>query len=281
MFSGFLDRFHRALARSQIAMTIVRKIQNQCLRIIQCRFGPSAKFHANGEVLLIARLAPALKIVFDVGANVGDWTAEVRRLSACCIHVFECNPQLMGGLEKRFENDEDVYVNPFGMGDIEETRRFQFSARSSELGAIDYVRTWAPGTKTLDVKSVDVQLSTVDEYCNERAIDYIDLLKVDTEGNDFHVLRGARRMIAGRRIRIIQFEYGEGWRSAGATLFHCVEWLKAADYRTYVLMPAGLEDCDLTRWGEFFGYCNCVAIPSDAVENDQLPFVHRELKASR
>jgi hypothetical protein len=46
-----------------------------------------------------------------------------------------------------------------------------------------------------------------DAFCAEQGIQKIDLLKIDVEGAESFVLRGFEKMLAGRRISIIQFEY--------------------------------------------------------------------------
>ena len=46
--------------------------------------------HTNGEVWFIRSVLPQCKIVFDVGANVGDWTALALSINPCQkIHCFE------------------------------------------------------------------------------------------------------------------------------------------------------------------------------------------------
>ena len=56
--------------------------------------------------------------------------------------------------------------------------------------------------------AVPVSVTTLDAYCAEHGIAEIDFLKIDTEGHDLKVLRGARERFAARAIAIVQFEYG-------------------------------------------------------------------------
>lgn len=57
-------------------------------------------------------------------------------------------------------------------------------------------------------KQEAVSLKTLDGYCEEKNIQAVDFLKIDVEGHELEVLRGAERMLKGGRIGIIQFEYG-------------------------------------------------------------------------
>jgi FkbM family methyltransferase len=55
-----------------------------------------------------------------------------------------------------------------------------------------------------------IQTTTIDLFCDQHAIRHVDLLKIDTEGTEIEVLRGAARMIGQRAVGIIQFEFGYG-----------------------------------------------------------------------
>lgn len=53
---------------------------------------------------------------------------------------------------------------------------------------------------------VQVELRTLDAYCTEHRITHIDILKVDTQGFDLEVIKGARELLKLRRIRMIYME---------------------------------------------------------------------------
>ena len=56
--------------------------------------------------------------------------------------------------------------------------------------------------------SEKVGVRTLDEYCAERAVEAIDLLKMDVEGHELDVMQGGVRMLRERRIRMLTFEFG-------------------------------------------------------------------------
>ena len=56
---------------------------------------------------------------------------------------------------------------------------------------------------------MEFNLSTLDLFCEREAIPNIDFLKIDTEGNELDVLEGAKKLLSGGKIKIIQFEFGE------------------------------------------------------------------------
>jgi hypothetical protein len=53
-----------------------------------------------------------------------------------------------------------------------------------------------------------VQMRVLDDYCSERGVQRIDLLKLDVEGHELDVLQGAKRMFQEQRIGMVSFEFG-------------------------------------------------------------------------
>ena len=53
---------------------------------------------------------------------------------------------------------------------------------------------------------IEVLVQTVDGYCEREHIQSVDLLKIDTQGNDLNVLRGASRMLDARLISLYLVE---------------------------------------------------------------------------
>jgi FkbM family methyltransferase len=256
-----LNRLHQWLGQFPLAVALACKVRNQCSRIIQCHLGPSTSADRNGEELLIRKLAPHLRTVFDVGANKGEWSRLVRAANpSTVIHLFECNPSLLNGLHTVFDGDAGAVVHGCALGDVQGRQSFYAVDASTELGSL----VKPDGACGFSLEG-EVPVRTVDSICSELDIQQLDLLKVDTEGYDFHVLRGASNMISEQRVLVIQFEYGGSWVRAGSTLFQCLEWLFDRNYKTYLLTPNGHQAFDYARWGEFLGYANFVALAPQAL----------------
>lgn len=52
----------------------------------------------------------------------------------------------------------------------------------------------------------DIQIHTLDQFCLEHAIDHVDILKIDTQGFDFEVIRGAETLINENKVGLLYFE---------------------------------------------------------------------------
>ena len=99
-----------------------------------------------------------------------------------------------------------------------------------------------------------------------RGIETIDFLKIDTEGHDLHVLRGAAGLLERKAIGVIQFEYVDAWAPAGATLGAALDLLAGFGYRAFLLKREGLYHFDYKTFGEFFTYANFVAMHGDPID---------------
>ena len=60
-----------------------------------------------------------------------------------------------------------------------------------------------PFKKIKDYVEIDVQTQSIDNFCLKNNINCIDLLKLDTEGNEFNVLKGAEKFLSENKIKVI------------------------------------------------------------------------------
>ncbi len=67
----------------------------------------------------------------------------------------------------------------------------------------------------------------MDSEIAKRKIEFVDLLKIDAEGFDFHVLRGSEDKLNNQKIDVIEFEYNS---PSGATLAGAYAFLQAKGY---------------------------------------------------
>lgn len=153
----------------------------------------------NGEYRLLKEIIPGTRMVFDVGANVGDYSGEILKIDdRVTIHAFEPDPAPYDKLKKL-----PLVANNIGLGDKEETKKLYRAIRSTHNSFYSIEQDTSP---------FDVIVSTIDAYCAEKKITHIDFLKIDVEGYEFPVLRGAEKMLGKKAIDRIQFEF------SGATI---------------------------------------------------------------
>jgi FkbM family methyltransferase len=161
-----------------------------------------------------ARLGPG-EIVLDVGSHAGVYALLAARLSpASVVHAFEPNPTTRGVLERhvRWNGLADrVRVNGLAVSD----RPGQATFFAAPLSGMSRLGSENPLVETF-VERVTVATTTLDEYCARFALEPT-FLRIDVEGFEFAVLRGARSTIAsGRgRLRTLVELHPSAWRDAG------------------------------------------------------------------
>ena len=151
-------------------------------------------------------------ILFDVGANVGTYSQTLLTIfNESKIYAFEPLPACALKLEvlkKTYGNR--LFINNLGVSNQEES--FEIHTYSNDLGsehASIYSEVLTTLHKSKQVETIVCKATTIDNYCENNNIEKIDLLKIDTEGHEFNVLLGAKRMLEENRISIIQFEFNE------------------------------------------------------------------------
>jgi hypothetical protein len=78
---------------------------------------------------------------------------------------------------------------------------------------------------------------TATDFCKDRKLEKIHLLKCDTEGHDMEVIRGALPLLAEEKISILQFEYNHRWVYARNFLRDVFISIEKLPYRLAMLQP--------------------------------------------
>ncbi len=189
-------------------------------------------------------------VIFDVGAYRGWWTDSLLRtagadLSGFEVHCFEPSQRNHGILlEKIATFPDSARVQPVKLGMSDEPGELELFV-SGRGGANSVYRH---STTPEDFVMERIQLTSIDHYCEEHGIDAVSLVKVDAEGHDLRVLRGARRMLGERRIPVIQFEYNHRWITARAYLKDAMEYLQDLGYAVGKVTPRGIEFYSDWHW---------------------------------
>jgi FkbM family methyltransferase len=163
----------------------------------------------------IARLNAAwgrpLDIVFDVGANVGEFSIEARReLPVATIHSFEPHPR---SFDRLLELNTDQLIHPHCLAlseKIGEVAMYQYGAE----GDGSHINSLIPNARFptrfgYQSREIKVRTTTLDDFCESQNISRIDLLKLDVEGVELSVLRGAADMFSHGKILAVYFEFND------------------------------------------------------------------------
>lgn len=153
-------------------------------------------------------------IVFDVGANLGLLSLLTAKLvgPAGHIHAFEPNPELCRLFEATVLHNSltNVTLHPFALGASEGSLNLHIPTSNS--GAASLIHTSRPDTY---VRSVPVK--RLDDVTFQEPILKIALLKIDVEGFELEVLKGAQRILENIHPETILFESNQPGDSNGVT----------------------------------------------------------------
>jgi FkbM family methyltransferase len=156
-------------------------------------------------------LGSGIRTVFDVGANDGQ---TVRRFARAFPHAdlysFEPDPATFQRLVAAAVGLPNVRLFNVALGrETGEARlfRFAFDETNSLLpkapGAESYV---ADADFLRETGTIPVKVSTIDAVCGASGISRIDLLKIDTQGYEVEVLRGAQRVLGSAAVSLVYAE---------------------------------------------------------------------------
>lgn len=167
----------------------------------------------SGEAALLRELAARWSgrevTVLDVGAHTGDYAlcAQAAFGPAATLHCFEPQPETFAALERRLAGRAGVGCHRLALGEEARLARLYSQEASSAFTSLYPGAFGEPGHEIARVD--EVELRTLDEVAGELGLGRIDLLKLDVEGHELPVLKGARGLLDARAIAAVQFEFGE------------------------------------------------------------------------
>jgi FkbM family methyltransferase len=160
-------------------------------------------------------------VALDIGANIGQFTVQMAASGFRC-HSFE---PTAATFERLGEN-----VTASGFENQVKCIRMAVGDRTGEVEF--YTERTSPATNGLSPrpdgpdaggKVVHVPMTTVDAYLAAQKLERIDVMKVDVEGFEAAVFRGAKETLGRRAVRAILFEvcptlYRRAGESGGSLL---------------------------------------------------------------
>ncbi len=183
--------------------------------------------------------------IFDVGANIGFYTltlAKALEKTKTQIYSFEPNPFTYSVFTKNIalNNFNNILPNRLGLSDKVESLTLTFN--HNNLGAANVFS--GTGNKT-----EQIELTTLDLYCEQHKIDKIDLIKVDIEGSELNFLKGGMNVISRSEKMILIMEIvDENCQKAGYTSADLFNFMSAHGFQGYLPKgwPFGLKKIDQT-----------------------------------
>ncbi|QNA44991.1 FkbM family methyltransferase [Lacibacter sediminis] len=149
---------------------------------------------------------PSLDVIFDVGANVGQTRTYFRfHLPDVRIYSFEPVQATFQQLKNSATGDVNCVLEHMALGD--EAGEKAIRLFDSDFAVLNSLREDVMNNAA-NAREETIKIDTLDHYCSVHNIKKIDLLKIDTEGFEINVLKGAEQMLQGGHISFVYCETG-------------------------------------------------------------------------
>ena len=159
-------------------------------------------------------------IIFDVGGNEGESIDLFLNLfKNPKIYSFEPEKKSYKKLLKKYGNLKTVNLFNFALGNKTEVMNLRLNIKSSTstLSKIN-TRSKYYNLKSLILKTnrknaflgkEKVKVKRVDDFCTKKKIKTVHLLKIDTEGFELNVIKGAKKTLKKTKVLIIEFQLND------------------------------------------------------------------------
>jgi len=149
-------------------------------------------------------------VIFDIGAHVGSITDLYRSMfPLASISSFEPFPKSFETLRHNTSGDARTHVYNLAISDEPGvlTLNSNSSSATNSLLPTNSRGSSYWGEHVLETLApVEVEATTIDAFCREHGISWIDILKLDIQGAEFLALAGAHDMLSSASVSLVYME---------------------------------------------------------------------------
>jgi len=153
----------------------------------------------------LSRVLTADSIVFDVGANLGQFATSLMSVQICTTYCFEPVPEPRAAIEDLAVLHPHIIPVNLAVSDRTGTTEFHVMAAHDGSSMLEPLAgqssQWLTPKETIEVESM-----RLDDFMRSRGIDKVDLLKSDAQGFDGHVISSAGDYLTPDHIQAILVE---------------------------------------------------------------------------
>lgn len=153
-----------------------------------------------------SKRARSSRVILDVGANVGVYSLLAAAANPdAAIYAFEPTLEVFDTLRRNVAANgfTNIFLHQKGVA------RTTGEAFLHHCGGIDGANEGMNYVSDEPSDAEKILTTSLDDFCGQNGIERIDLMKIDVEGGEFDVLRGAESLLRQQKIAYIFFELVE------------------------------------------------------------------------
>ena len=199
------------------------------------------------EQKLVRKLVKEGMTTFDIGANIGDYSRLFSSLVGDTGRVFAFEPCQETFVQLLAKNADCSNITSIPKAVFSKNGKVilnEFPAGCSIWNSIGHpmmVDSNNPNRGIVPIEnSVEVEAVSLDSFCHDFNVEEIDFMKIDVEGAEIYVLRGASELLKNKSIRYLQFEISQNMLDGLNTKAKYVfDFLASKDYKCYTITEDG------------------------------------------
>ncbi len=219
----------------------------------------------NYEKILYLNQVKKGQTVFDIGANVGNFTILFSNIvgKQGKVFSFEAVPKTFEYLSRNVESLKihNVILENLAIGDKQ--GNFNIYTPGNDSGQSSLMIHNKGSWKNSDIQKVTCSMVTLDKYIKKNNIERLDFIKCDIEGAELLALKGMTQILNRHRPKLL-LEVNDKWtKSFGYTSHDLIVFLKEVGYKTFFKVdkrPIILSDNDLKNLHQCNDWANIFCI---------------------
>jgi FkbM family methyltransferase len=138
-------------------------------------------------------------VIFDVGANIGLTSVLFSRVPENSkVYSFEPGPQAYSCLLQTMQRNKLPVLNAYNFGLSDKAGKLSFFEADMLAGSYAITDAHPHG----GLANTTINVVSIDDFVNEHNIQRLDLIKIDVEGFEAEVIKGAAKTLAALKPRV-------------------------------------------------------------------------------
>ena len=189
-------------------------------------------YHQKKIIRFIRKNSINLKYFLDVGSHMGTYTDLILQdFKNCKVLMFEPQISIFKKIKVKYKNKKNIVIYKYAISDRSTQKKININLHdlTSSLSALDLennkylqlkARLFGTTGSGMLLKKIKVKTKKLSEIIKSKKIKKIDLVKIDTEGHEFEVLKGMGQSIKNIKYILVEFHNDEIYLSYNPRKIH-------------------------------------------------------------